>query len=184
MTFRVRLWVCSSVAMLAIALGTTSVLASTPLPACGHANLNNPGNHYGLLKNGCLHQPPPPPRAPSPSPVPPPPPPPAAHPSPSASARPVSSGVGATATPGTRAMWGTSQATPVAPAPVALGPLDLSGQSHGVSAKPRLTTQEPNWWDAVGLPWWALLLLLLIALAATVALFARRRRQGAATSNP
>jgi hypothetical protein len=30
-------------------------------PSCGHANLNNPGHHYGLYKNGCIPTPPKPP---------------------------------------------------------------------------------------------------------------------------
>ena len=37
----------------AFALAPTSVAASS-VPACGHANVNNPGHHYGLIKNGCL----------------------------------------------------------------------------------------------------------------------------------
>lgn len=36
-------------------------------PSCGHANLHNPGHHYGLYKNGCI-----PPPAPKPPPVKPP----------------------------------------------------------------------------------------------------------------
>jgi hypothetical protein len=37
-------------------------------PSCGHANLHNPGHHYGLYKNGCIPLPP----APKPPPVKPP----------------------------------------------------------------------------------------------------------------
>src|SRR5258707_4434872 len=49
-----------------LALAPTSALAAhSPQPACGHANLDNPGNHYGLIKNGCLPRSPTPP-APTP----------------------------------------------------------------------------------------------------------------------
>lgn len=46
-------------------LAPTSVLAAASTPACGHANMNNPGHHYGLIKNGCL-----PTQSPIPAPVP------------------------------------------------------------------------------------------------------------------
>lgn len=32
-------------------------IPSTVLAGCGHANVNNPGHHYGLHKNGCLPAP-------------------------------------------------------------------------------------------------------------------------------
>src|SRR5256885_8768503 len=49
-----------------LAIAPTSALAApSTQPACGHANLDNPGNHYGLIKNGCLLRSPTPP-APTP----------------------------------------------------------------------------------------------------------------------
>jgi len=170
---RGRLLACSSVAILTVALGTPAVLASTLAPACGHANLNNPGNHYGLIKNGCVQQPPPP----SPSPVPPPPP--TAHPSPVPSPKPVSSGATNTAANGANGISDASEGRSMAP-DLAPAPLDLTGPpSRAVRANAHVTSSAPNWWDAIGLVGWALILLLLIALAAIV--YLRRRQQGTAT---
>jgi hypothetical protein len=56
------------VAFLLAAAPTSALAADPPHPACGHANLDNPGNHYGLIKNGCLPGSPTPP-APQPSPA-------------------------------------------------------------------------------------------------------------------
>lgn len=51
-----------------LAIAPISALAAdSPQPACGHANLDNPGNHYGLIKNGCLLRSPTP--APAPTPI-------------------------------------------------------------------------------------------------------------------
>jgi hypothetical protein len=60
----------------ALAPFVVSVLALAPAPAlagCENANLNNPGHHYGLYKNGCLPSPvvtPAPAPAPTPKPKP------------------------------------------------------------------------------------------------------------------
>ncbi len=37
-----------------VALSPTPILAASSGPACGHANVSNPGHHYGLIKNGCM----------------------------------------------------------------------------------------------------------------------------------
>lgn len=53
-------------------LASTPALAASSVPACGHANVNNPGHHYGLIKNGCLPTqsvPPPPVPVPTPGPT-------------------------------------------------------------------------------------------------------------------
>ncbi len=53
MVGRARLLASSSLALLFFAVAPTAALASSAGPACGHANANNPGHHYGLIKNGC-----------------------------------------------------------------------------------------------------------------------------------
>jgi len=49
-----------------LASAPTAVSAASLAPSCGHANTNNPGQHKGLFKNGCLKLPAP---APNPPPV-------------------------------------------------------------------------------------------------------------------
>jgi hypothetical protein len=55
------------VCVLALALAPSVAFGANLAPSCGHANTNNPGQHKGLFKNGCLKLPPPP--APNPPPV-------------------------------------------------------------------------------------------------------------------
>src|SRR3989441_4102414 len=54
--------------VLLLVLAPTPGFAATSVPACGHANVDNPGHHYGLIKNGCLSGTPRPP-APTPAPT-------------------------------------------------------------------------------------------------------------------
>jgi hypothetical protein len=54
-----------AIAVCSFGLAPLTALAA---PSCGHANLHNPGHHYGLYKNGCI----PPPPAHKPPPVKPP----------------------------------------------------------------------------------------------------------------
>jgi len=53
--------------VLALALAPSVAFGANLAPSGGHANTNNPGQHKGLFKNGCLKLPPPP--APNPPPV-------------------------------------------------------------------------------------------------------------------
>src|SRR2546428_11684406 len=68
---RACLLASSSIVVLPLVLAPAPVFAATSVPACGHANVNNPGHHYGLIKNGCLPGTPPliaPTAAPKPAP--------------------------------------------------------------------------------------------------------------------
>jgi len=166
---RSRLLACSSFAILVVALAPAPVLAATSSPACSHANLNNPGHHYGLIKNGCLLQPSPPP-APVPT----------AHPAPVPISNPVAGGVvikpaQPTASPRPR------QAIQTGLLPADATPAPLNQTSPPLVAGHATTNfrgADHNVWAEIGLLGSALLLLLLACLG--VATYLRRRQRMAA----
>lgn len=173
MRIRGRVLAYSSFAVLVVALAPTSALAATPGPACGHANLNNPGNHYGLIKNGCLNQPPPPPPTPTSQP-------PRLHPSPVPTHEPVSSGVTNIAKPIAQGIPDTSAHSDVAPAGVTPAPLSVTAPPLlGAPATANVPSAYENRWGLFALLGSALLLLLLAALGAIA--YLRRRQQGTGT---
>lgn len=69
-TARARLLVVPLLAISFSLLASLPATAAASVPACGHANTDNPGHHYGLIKNGCLPTSVPPSPAPVPTPVP------------------------------------------------------------------------------------------------------------------
>ena len=142
----------------AFALAPTSVAASS-VPACGHANVNNPGHHYGLIKNGCLPGLPVKP-SPSPAPAPKPPAAPVANPIPN-----IPSGAKST-------IPGQARSTAVEPSPTSA--LQPAGALSPVAAP----AGDRNLWVVTGLlPIMLGLWLLLVAGASAKAL--RRHRPAA-----
>jgi hypothetical protein len=142
----------------AFALAPTSVAASS-VPACGHANVNNPGHHYGLIKNGCLPglavKP-----SPSPAPAPKPPAAPVANPIPN-----IPSGAKST-------IPGQARSIAVEPSPTTA--LQPAGSLSPVAAP----AGDRNLWVVTGLlPIMLGLWLLLVAGASAKAL--RRHRPAA-----
>ena len=169
MTIRACFMACSGLAALLLALAPTPGLAATTNAGCGHANLNNPGHHYGLIKNGCLRPPTPPP---TPLPIPQPTAIPTPHSSPAPILRP--------AQPIAQVRPSSSPVRAVMPADTAPAPLNLT--SPPVVANPAVATAQASdhsVWTWIGLVGSALLLLLLIALATTT--YLRRRLRAAAT---
>jgi len=63
---RVRLLALPAIVVCVFALSPSVAFGANLGPSCGHANTNNPGQHKGLFKNGCLKLPTP---APNPPPV-------------------------------------------------------------------------------------------------------------------
>jgi hypothetical protein len=63
---RVRLLALPAIVVCVFALAPSVASGANLAPSCGHANTNNPGQHKGLFKNGCLKLPVP---APNPPPV-------------------------------------------------------------------------------------------------------------------
>lgn len=165
---RACLLACASLVVLAIALVPTPVLAATPSPACAHANLDNPGHHYGLIKNGCLGTPSPAPPAPHPAPAP--------TPNPVSSG--VSGGVPATVHPVAPVIPRMSMPTEAVPPDTTPAPLIVTSPPQATEpANASVQSNDRKPWVVIGLLGSALLLLLLIALA--VSGYLRRRQQGA-----
>lgn len=155
--------VCSSLAVLALSLAPAPVLAATP--ACGHANLANPGHHYGLIKNGCLNTPPPSP-LPAPRPV------------PAPTPNPVSGVVPPIVHAVVPVVPHFNTPTEVVPDDAAPAPLVLTTPpAASVLIKAGVPSTDSNPWVVIGLLASSLLLLLLIALA--VSGYLRRRHQRA-----
>ena len=57
MVVRVRLLALPAVVVCVFALAPSVAFGASLGPSCGHANTNNPGQHKGLFKNGCLKLP-------------------------------------------------------------------------------------------------------------------------------
>jgi hypothetical protein len=134
-------------------LAPTSALAASSVPACGHANVNNPGHHYGLIKNGCLPTqsvPPPPVPVPTPGPT--------LKPPPAVVGDPVGNVPGATRSPGAAALA----------APTIITALPASASSPQLS----LTT-SPSSAPAAEDNIWLLMALLVIMVALWLLLVAR-----------
>lgn len=178
MKVRARVLACLSLAFLALALAPAPALAATQGPECGHANLDNPGNHYGLIKNGCLVQPPPPQPPPTQAPPPSQPPTPAAHPPPASN--PVSGGVTRTLHAGAPDASGANANSQPSIDIASPAPLDLTAPGSLGHAAATLPPTRNHSWDSIWMLEWALLLLLLAALA--VLAYLRRRQRAAATS--
>ena len=160
MVARAYLLASSGLVAFAFALAPTSILAAGSVPACGHANVSNPGHHYGLIKNGCL---PGRPVTPSPSSAPAPKPPPA----PVAKTIPnVPSGA-------------KSSGTPVQAISAAVKPSPTTALQPAGSLDPATAPADDRylWLVTVLLPIMLGLWLLLVAGASAKAL--RRRRQAA-----
>ena len=64
MVVRARLLALPALVVCLFALAPSVAFGASLGPSCGHANTNNPGQHKGLFKNGCLRLP-----APNPPPV-------------------------------------------------------------------------------------------------------------------
>jgi hypothetical protein len=168
-TIRSRWVACSSFAVLLVALAPGPVLAATSSPACSHANLNNPGHHYGLIKNGCLLQ-----QSPPPAPVP------TLHPAPAPIPKPVGVGVVIRpAQPIASTGPGQSTHTGVIPADATPTPLNLTRPPLVAGhATTNSRAEDHNVWAEIALLGSALLLLLLACLG--VAAYLRRRPRIAA----
>jgi hypothetical protein len=54
---RARLLALPVIVVCVFALAPSVALGANLGPSCGHANTNNPGQHKGLFKNGCLKLP-------------------------------------------------------------------------------------------------------------------------------
>lgn len=165
-TIRACLLACLSLGVLVCALVPAPVLAASPSPACGHANLDNPGHHYGLIKNGCLQTPSPPTPAPTP------------HPAPAPAPNPVSGGVPVTVHPVARVIPHTGTISQVVPADATPAPLIVTNPPLPIqSANPNVSYNDRNSWVVIGLLGAGFLLLLLIAIA--ISGYLRRRQQTA-----
>ncbi len=57
MVVRMRLLALPAIAVCVFALAPSVASGANLAPSCGHANTNNPGQHKGLFKNGCLKLP-------------------------------------------------------------------------------------------------------------------------------
>jgi hypothetical protein len=129
-----RLLASSSLALLLFVVAPTAALASSTGPACGHANANNPGHHYGLIKNGCW---------------------------PASAPKPVLSPVPAPKLPPTAVTppGHVSVATPPASKPAAVVPAALTPSSTGAIA-PALRSSKPGNVPAIDHNLWVVTALL------------------------
>lgn len=162
MVARASLLASPVLVVLMVVLMPMSALAASSVPACGHANLNNPGHHYGLIKNGCVATPS---GGPSPAPA----------PTPAPKLPPVA--VGNTAR---NAPAATSAGTAVAHAiPVVITPLRATAVNPELRASSRpanAPADDRDLWVVIALlPFMLVLWLLLLGIASANALQRRKR---------
>ena len=163
---RACLLACSSLAVLVFALVPAPVLAATTNAGCAHANFDNQGHHYGLIKNGCLQTQSPPPPVLTP------------HPAPAPTTNPVSSGIPATVHAVAPVTPGVNEPTELVPGDATPTPLTVNiPPLASQPANAIVPSNDRNPWVVVGLLASALLLLLLVALV--VSSYLRRQQQRA-----
>jgi len=149
----------------ALAPFVVALLALAPAPAlagCEKANLNNPGHHYGLYKNGCLQLPV---VIPTPAPAPAPKPKPVTHPPHNV---PVASDLSSSSTP--------NHATGVTDTLIQIG----DGNPPPVIVPASANLNDANLWLITALLPTLLVLWLLIAGRTLTEALRRRRRVTAA----